>query len=54
MQTLGISLGPLVGGTIFDHLRHHHAAMWTTLAALMACVTVAYAAFGRKYALRVI
>jgi MFS family permease len=54
MQTLGISLGPLVGGTIFDHLRHHHAAMWSSLAIMMACVTVAYAFFGRRYAVRMI
>ena len=54
MQTLGISLGPLLGGTIFDHLRHHHVAMWSVLAGLMACVTIAYAAFGRRYAVRVL
>jgi MFS family permease len=54
MQTMGISLGPLLGGTIFDHLRHHHMAMWSVLAALMACVTVAYAAFSRRYAVRVL
>jgi len=54
MQTLGISLGPLLGGTIFDHLRHRHQAMWAVLAGLMACVTVAYAAFGRRYAVRVL
>jgi hypothetical protein len=42
------------GGTIFDHLRHQHLTMWATLAGLMACVTVAYAAFGRRYAVRVL
>ena len=54
MQTLGISLGPLLGGFIFDHLRHDHVAMWSVLAALMACVTVAYALFGRRHAIRVL
>jgi MFS family permease len=53
MQTLGVSLGPLVGGAVFDALRDHHAAMWAVFAGGMACVAVAYDAFARRYAPRV-
>jgi MFS family permease len=53
MQTLGISLGPLLGGVIFDALRHHHAAMWAVLAVLMSFVALGYRAFSARYAPRV-
>jgi len=48
MQTLGISLGPLVGGIAFDHLRAEPLLMWGTMAAGMVLVGIAYARFGRR------
>lgn len=49
MQSLGISMGPLLGGLIFDHLRHDHLAMWSTIAGGMALVGVGYALFARRW-----
>jgi predicted MFS family arabinose efflux permease len=49
MQQLGLSMGPLVGGTLYDHLRAHHLGMWGTIAAGMAATGVGYAAFARRH-----
>jgi len=49
MQQLGLSMGPLVGGTLYDHFRHLHIAMWGTIAAGMAAIGVGYAAFARRH-----
>ena len=49
MQQLGLSMGPLVGGTLYDHLRQHHLAMWGTISAGMAVIGVGYAAFARRH-----
>jgi MFS family permease len=53
MQTLGVSLGPLVGGAVFDALRHRHVLMWWCFALGMAIVGIGYAWFTRRYAPRV-
>lgn len=45
MQQIGASIGPLVGGLAFDHLRHDPPVMWGTLAAGMAVVGVGYIVF---------
>ncbi|WP_169788870.1 MFS transporter [Vulgatibacter incomptus] len=49
MQSLGVSLGPLVGGVAFDHLRSDHLVLWSLMAAGMVVVALAYSAFGRRY-----
>jgi predicted MFS family arabinose efflux permease len=49
MQQLGLSVGPLVGGLLYDHLRHEPLAMWGAIAAAMAVLGVGYAAFARVY-----
>ncbi|HWV38400.1 MAG TPA: MFS transporter [Vulgatibacter sp.] len=48
MQTLGISLGPLVGGIAFDHLRTEPLLLWGALAAGMVLLGIAYSRFGRR------
>ena len=45
MQQLGLSLGPLVGGAVYDHLRHRHVVMWGAIAGGMAVVGLGYLAF---------
>lgn len=49
MQQLGVSMGPLVGGSVFDAYRHDQRMMWGILAACMAVVAVGYASFARRY-----
>jgi len=51
VQSLGLSLGPLLGGAVYDGLRTEHLAMWGLFAAGMALVAAAYAVLGRRYAL---
>jgi MFS family permease len=51
MQQLGLSMGPLVGGLIYDHARHTHVAMWGLFAGGMALLGVGYAQFARHYQL---
>jgi MFS family permease len=46
VQMLGVAIAPLVGGLVYDHLRHQPLAMWGTLAALAAILAVGYARFG--------
>lgn len=46
MQMVGVALAPLLGGIIYDHLRHAPLAMWGTLAALSFLLALAYARFG--------
>jgi predicted MFS family arabinose efflux permease len=48
MQQLGVSMGPLVGGAVFDRWRHDQVMMWSVLAAFMALVAIGYAAFARS------
>jgi MFS family permease len=47
MQMLGVAAAPLCGGVIYDHLRHHHLAMWSAIALLAVALAGAYAVFGR-------
>jgi predicted MFS family arabinose efflux permease len=49
MQSLGVSVGPLVGGLAFDHLRHDHLLLWGAIAGGMAIVGVGFASFARRY-----
>src|SRR5262249_44290909 len=51
MQQLGVSLGPMVGGLLYDHARHVHLAMWGLVAGAMALLGVGYAAFARAHRL---
>jgi predicted MFS family arabinose efflux permease len=51
MQQLGLSMGPLVGGLVYDHLRGAHLAMWGTFAAGMVVIGAGYAAFASHYRL---
>jgi MFS family permease len=46
MQMIGVAFAPLVGGIIYDHLRHLPLAMWGTLAVLAFLLALAYARFG--------
>jgi predicted MFS family arabinose efflux permease len=43
---LGVALAPLLGGTVYDHLRHRPLVMWGIIAALSGVVVVGYARFG--------
>lgn len=45
MQQMGVSIGPLVGGAIYDGLHDHHLAMWGTIAAGTALVGLGYLVF---------
>jgi len=47
VQSLGISLGPLVGGLAFDFLRARPEDLWVGLAAGMFLLGIAYSVFGR-------
>ncbi len=49
MQTFGISLGPLVGGLAFDHLRDDPLMMWGLMAIGMVGVAAAYSRFGKRH-----
>jgi MFS family permease len=49
MQQLGLSMGPLVGGTLYDYLRHEHLAMWGAIATGMAAIGIGYAVFARRH-----
>ena len=49
MQQLGVSVGPLVGGLAYDHLRHDHLAMWGALAGGMAVVGLGYLVFALRW-----
>jgi MFS family permease len=49
-QQLGVSIGPLVGGTVFDAYRHDQPVMWGVLSGLMVIVAVGYARFARGFA----
>jgi MFS family permease len=51
-QTLGISLGPMLGGGVFDLLGHHHVAMWTVISGLMLLVGLGWHVFARRHAAR--
>lgn len=43
MQMLGVAVAPLIGGVIYDHLRHRHIAMWCVLAAIPVVLSLAFA-----------
>jgi predicted MFS family arabinose efflux permease len=49
MQQLGLSMGPLVGGLLYDHLRGTPLLMWGVLSAGMAVLGVGYTVFARVY-----
>jgi len=49
MQQFGLSMGPLVGGLLYDHLRTRPLLMWGTLSAGMAVLGLGYALFARRY-----
>lgn len=51
VQSLGLSLGPLLGGVVYDGLRTDHLAMWGIFAVGMVGVAAMYAWFGRRYRL---
>lgn len=49
MQSLGISLGPLLGGSAFDAFRDQPMALWGVMVVGMLIVAVAYSRFGKRY-----
>jgi MFS family permease len=53
-QTLGVSMGPLVGGAVFDALREHQLTMWLVFAGGMVLLAAGYAVFLRRVRLRLI
>ncbi len=53
MQQLGLSVGPLVGGTLFDAFRGRPMALWGAIAGGMAAVGAGYALFWRTWRKRV-
>lgn len=50
-QSMGLSLGPLLGGVIYDGFRTSHLAMWSFFAAGMVAVGAAYAMLGKRIGL---
>jgi MFS family permease len=49
MQQLGLSLGPLVGGALFDRFGAAHLTMWGIIAGGMGLVGVGYWIFARTW-----
>jgi MFS family permease len=49
MQMVGVAFAPLVGGLVYDHLRHRPMAMWGALAGLAFLLALGYARFGVLY-----
>jgi MFS family permease len=49
MQQFGLSVGPLVGGLLYDHLRTRPLAMWGALSAGMVLLGIGYALFARRH-----
>ena len=49
MQQLGLSVGPLVGGLLYDHLRTTPLLMWGALSAGMSVLGIGYFVFARVY-----
>lgn len=47
VQSLGLSLGPIVGGFGFDLLRDEPSRLWMILAGAMFALGIAYSVFGR-------
>ena len=47
-QMVGIAVAPLVGGILFDAIRHHHATMWALIACIGIAQAVCFAAFVRS------
>jgi predicted MFS family arabinose efflux permease len=41
-QMLGVAVAPLLGGVLYDHLRHHPMAMWGVLAAVAVAMGCAF------------
>jgi len=41
-QMLGVAIGPLVGGILFDHLRGQHLLLWAVIAGLAAALALAH------------
>lgn len=49
MQQLGLSMGPLLGGLLYDHLRHTPLVMWGALSAGMVVLGIGYVIFARAH-----
>lgn len=47
VQSLGLSLGPLVGGLAFDWLQDEPMGLWGAMAAGMVALAIGYSIFGR-------
>src|SRR5690606_18991592 len=47
VQSLGLSLGPLVGGLAFDWLQDEPLGLWGAMAAGRVALAVGYSIFGR-------
>jgi MFS family permease len=54
MQQIGLSIGPLVGGLLFDAYRGHPLGLWGWIAAAMVAVGVGYALFWATWGKRVL
>src|SRR5690606_29392189 len=48
VQSLGLSLGPIVGGVGFDLLREQPSQLWVILAGGMLTLGIAFSIFGRR------
>jgi MFS family permease len=46
-QTIGVAFAPLLGGTLYDKIGHHHLAMWGVIAGCAAALTVTMVVFAR-------
>lgn len=48
-QLLGVAFAPLLGGTLFDQIGHHHLLMWGAIAALALLLAVVLAIFAELH-----
>lgn len=46
-QTIGVACAPLLGGTLYDKIGHHHLAMWGVIAGFAAALAATMVVFAR-------
>ncbi len=47
VQMLGVAIGPLLGGALFDAIGHHHLWMWGAVSAVCVALAVTFAVYAR-------
>lgn len=47
VQMLGVAIGPLLGGALFDAIGHHHLWMWGAVSAVCLALAATFAVYAR-------